>query len=79
VAVLSATAATAGHVCSSRTALGLPISADHEHIGYVDAHEVTVSGPSVACVADVFASVSGKDQRAKGDCYLRGTDAGWPP
>jgi SRSO17 transposase len=39
----------------------------------VDAHEVNrVRAKLAFYVADVFASVSRKDQRAKGDCYLRG-------
>jgi SRSO17 transposase len=39
----------------------------------VDAHEVERVRATLALfVADVFASVPRKDQRAKGDCYLRG-------
>jgi SRSO17 transposase len=39
----------------------------------VDAHEVNrVRAMLALFVADVFASVPRKDQRAKGDCYLRG-------
>jgi SRSO17 transposase len=39
----------------------------------VDAHEVNRVRATLALfVADVFASVPRKDQRAKGDCYLRG-------
>ncbi|WP_079177020.1 IS701 family transposase [Streptomyces sp. MUSC 14] len=39
----------------------------------MDAHEVNRVRASLALfVADVFASVPRKDQRAKGDCYLRG-------
>ncbi|MER0241343.1 IS701 family transposase [Streptomyces sp. HSW2009] len=39
----------------------------------MDAHEVNRVRVKLAlCVADVFASVPRKDQRAKGDCYLRG-------
>ncbi|WP_307034582.1 IS701 family transposase [Streptomyces canus] len=39
----------------------------------MDAHEVNRARAKLALfVADVFASVSRKDQRAKGDCYLRG-------
>ncbi|WP_109006300.1 IS701 family transposase, partial [Streptomyces rishiriensis] len=39
----------------------------------MDAHEVNrVRAKLALYVADVFASVPRKDQRAKGDCYLRG-------
>ncbi|KPI18578.1 hypothetical protein OK006_10280 [Actinobacteria bacterium OK006] len=39
----------------------------------MDAHEVNCVRAALALyVADVFASVPRKDQRAKGDCYLRG-------
>ncbi|MEN8654362.1 IS701 family transposase [Streptomyces sp. 21So2-11] len=39
----------------------------------MDAHEVNRARVQLALfVADVFASVPRKDQRAKGDCYLRG-------
>ncbi|MEU6381847.1 IS701 family transposase [Streptomyces sp. NPDC046909] len=39
----------------------------------MDAHEVNRARAKLALfVADVFASVPRKDQRAKGDCYLRG-------
>ncbi|MEU0414677.1 IS701 family transposase [Streptomyces griseorubiginosus] len=39
----------------------------------MDAHEVNRARAELAFfVADVFASVPRKDQRAKGDCYLRG-------
>ncbi|MGX1471611.1 UNVERIFIED_CONTAM: SRSO17 transposase [Streptomyces canus] len=39
----------------------------------MDAHEVNrVRAELAFFVADVFASVPRKDQRAKGDCYLRG-------
>ncbi|MGW0711776.1 IS701 family transposase [Streptomyces sp. NPDC002643] len=39
----------------------------------MDAHEVNRARATLALfVADVFASVPRKDQRAKGDCYLRG-------
>ncbi|MGW9029391.1 transposase [Streptomyces sp. NPDC055722] len=39
----------------------------------MDAHEVNrVRATLSSCVADVFASVPRKDQRAKSDCYLRG-------
>ncbi|MFF1725803.1 IS701 family transposase [Streptomyces sviceus] len=39
----------------------------------MDAHEVNRARAMLALfVADVFASVPRKDQRAKGDCYLRG-------
>jgi SRSO17 transposase len=39
----------------------------------VDAHEVNRFRATLALfVADVFASIPRKDQRAKGDCYLRG-------
>ncbi|WP_344396673.1 IS701 family transposase, partial [Streptomyces vastus] len=39
----------------------------------MDAHEVNrVRAKLALFVADVFASVPRKDQRAKGDCYLRG-------
>ncbi|MEU6656143.1 transposase, partial [Streptomyces sp. NPDC046900] len=39
----------------------------------MDAHEVNRVRATLALfVADVFASVSRKDQRAKSDCYLRG-------
>ncbi|WP_367667073.1 transposase [Streptomyces sp. DG2A-72] len=39
----------------------------------MDAHEVNRMRAALAFfVADVFASVPRKDQRAKGDCYLRG-------
>ncbi len=39
----------------------------------MDAHEVNRVRATLALfVADVFASVSRKDQRANGDCYLRG-------
>ncbi|MGW7613687.1 IS701 family transposase [Streptomyces sp. NPDC054766] len=39
----------------------------------MDAHEVNRARAKLALfVADVFASVQRKDQRAKGDCYLRG-------
>ncbi len=39
----------------------------------MDAHEVNRMRATLALyVADVFASVPRKDQRAKGDCYLRG-------
>lgn len=42
-------------------------------LGWVDAHEVNrVRAELALFVADVFASVPRKDQRAKGDCYLRG-------
>ncbi|MYU14223.1 hypothetical protein GTZ78_26950, partial [Streptomyces sp. SID8361] len=39
----------------------------------MDAHEVNrVRAKLALYVSDVFASVPRKDQRAKGDCYLRG-------
>ncbi|MFG2732588.1 IS701 family transposase [Streptomyces canus] len=38
----------------------------------MDAHEVNMRAMLALFVADVFASVPRKDQRAKGDCYLRG-------
>ncbi|MFE4721629.1 transposase, partial [Streptomyces sp. NPDC056728] len=39
----------------------------------MDTHEVNRARAKLALfVADVFASVPRKDQRAKGDCYLRG-------
>jgi SRSO17 transposase len=39
----------------------------------VDAHEVNrVRAKLALFVADVFSAVPRKDQRAKGDCYLRG-------
>lgn len=39
----------------------------------MDAHEVDRARAKLAFfVADVFASGPRKDQRAKGDCYLRG-------
>ncbi|MEU8727751.1 IS701 family transposase, partial [Streptomyces antimycoticus] len=39
----------------------------------MDAHEVNrVRASLVLFVADVFASIPRKDQRAKGDCYVRG-------
>ncbi|MFD0035959.1 IS701 family transposase, partial [Streptomyces sp. NPDC127172] len=39
----------------------------------MDAHEVNRARAKLALfVADVFASVPHKDQRAKSDCYLRG-------
>ncbi|MFJ8010845.1 hypothetical protein ACIQ7J_41945, partial [Streptomyces fagopyri] len=40
----------------------------------MDSHEVTRARATLALfVADVFASVPRKDQRAKGDCYLLGS------
>src|SRR3954471_4442191 len=57
----------------SRTPLGLPVGPVREHVGCVDAHEVNRVRAALAFyVADVFASVPRKDQRAKSDCYLRG-------
>jgi SRSO17 transposase len=42
-------------------------------LGGVDAHEVIRARAKLALfVADVFASVPREDQRAKGDCFLRG-------
>ncbi|MFG2425750.1 IS701 family transposase, partial [Streptomyces sp. NPDC048448] len=39
----------------------------------MDAHEVERTRAQLALfVADVFASMPRKDQRVKGDCYLRG-------
>lgn len=39
----------------------------------MDAHEVKCARVKLAlCVADVFASIPRKDQRAKSDCCLRG-------
>ncbi|MFE2738768.1 IS701 family transposase, partial [Streptomyces sp. NPDC059349] len=39
----------------------------------MDTHEVNRARAKLALfVADVFASVPRKDQRAKSDCYLRG-------
>src|SRR5207237_2048794 len=43
------------------------------HVVRVDAHEVNRLQAALAMfVADVFASVPRTDQRAKGECYLRG-------
>src|SRR3954471_24130487 len=58
---------------SNRTPLGLLVRPVLGHVGWVDAHEVNRARAKLALyVADVFASVPRKDQRAKGDCYLRG-------
>src|ERR1041384_6902930 len=58
---------------SGRTPLGLSAGRVQRHGGGVDAHEVTRFRATLALfVADVFASIPRKDQRAKGDCYLRG-------
>lgn len=58
---------------ASRAPLGLSLGPVWEHVGGVDAHEVNRARAKLALfVADVFASVPRKDQRAKGDCYLRG-------
>src|SRR4051794_9964818 len=58
---------------SNRTPLGLLVRPVLGHVGWMDAHEVSrVRAKLGLYVADVFASVPRKDQRAKGDCYLRG-------
>src|SRR6476469_4869017 len=63
----------AGSTRPSRTPLRLPVSPVWGHVEGVDAHEVNRARAKLALfVADVFASVPRRDQRAKGDCYLRG-------
>ncbi|MFH8470828.1 transposase, partial [Streptomyces sp. NPDC017991] len=57
----------------NRTPSGLSVGADQKHVGFVDLHEVEcVRATLTLFVADVFASVPRKEQRAKGDCCLRG-------
>lgn len=53
------------YVTQSETLLGLPVGPVREHVGWVDAREVNR-------VRATLASVPRKDQRAKGDCCLRG-------
>ncbi len=58
---------------SNRTPLGLPVRAGREHVGCVDRRRVEdVRAELAEFAADVFSSVPRRDQRAKGDCYLRG-------
>lgn len=65
--------ANATGVGPSRTPLGLSVGGVQRHGGCVDAHEVNRARAKLALfVADVFASVPRKDQRAKSGCYLRG-------
>lgn len=57
---------------ASRAPSGLSRGPVQGHVRGVDALEVNRARAELALfVADVFASLTRKDQRAKGDCYLR--------